>query len=83
MKIKVEKGLPIPKSGSGGHNAKYPWDSMEIGDSFLVPYRPNVPNAHTQTNLLCCANGHAKKNNLPNKYRTRCCPDGVRIWRIK
>lgn len=31
---KVEKGIPMPSHGA----EKYPFDRMEIGDSFTVPY---------------------------------------------
>jgi hypothetical protein len=31
--IKVEKGIPIE---GNPRNAKYPWNELEVGDSFLV-----------------------------------------------
>lgn len=33
--IKIDKGVPKP-NGRGGAPAKYPWQLMEIGDSFFV-----------------------------------------------
>jgi hypothetical protein len=32
--IRVRKGVPIP---GGGKNNRYPWDEMQVGDSFLFP----------------------------------------------
>jgi hypothetical protein len=37
-KFKIEMNIPIPKHG----NTKYPWDKMNVGDSFLSEERVNV-----------------------------------------
>jgi len=34
--VKIEKGVPIPKRGGAGGNRKYPWLTMEVGDSFVM-----------------------------------------------
>ena len=36
MKIKIEKGVQIPKKGKYGYK-EFPFDKMQIGDSFFVP----------------------------------------------
>ena len=33
--FEIEKGVPIPMMGRG--RQVYPWDRMEVGDSFFVP----------------------------------------------
>lgn len=38
--VKIEKGIPIPNVNKNGRKKKYPWDTMEIGDSFVMP-RPS------------------------------------------
>lgn len=35
--IKIEKGIPIPPPSNGGRAPKYPFEGMEIGDSFTIP----------------------------------------------
>lgn len=60
--IKIDKGVPMP--------TKYPWKSMEIGDSFVFPYRPS------NKGLYRCA-AHAGI-----KISIRKEGDGIRIWRI-
>ena len=32
--FRIEKGIAIPKKS---RNRKYPWEQMEVGDSFVVP----------------------------------------------
>lgn len=33
----LEKNVPIPAALRAGRKSKYPWASMEVGDSFFVP----------------------------------------------
>jgi hypothetical protein len=33
---KLTKGVPLPPSSGGGGKAKYPWQSMEVGDAFFT-----------------------------------------------
>jgi hypothetical protein len=34
--IKVDKNVPIPNNAGGGRRKKYPWNEMEVGDSFEI-----------------------------------------------
>jgi hypothetical protein len=36
MGFKIEKGIPMPRRGRPC-GSKYPFDQMEIGDSFVIP----------------------------------------------
>ena len=36
MTIEIEKNIPLPKLGEGGH--EYPFAAMDVGDSFFVPH---------------------------------------------
>lgn len=72
--IKVEKGIPIPeKPRKGGKPAKYPWATMDVGDSFFVE---GVPLA----NFASGAYNAAKL--LNRKFSLRTVEGGVRVWRI-
>lgn len=68
--IVVEKDVPIPPRS---RRTKYPWRSMEIGDSFFAKIKdtsagPLVQQAQKSTGFL---------------FTTRRVDGGVRIWRIK
>lgn len=34
--MKIDKGIPIPKEGQSRVRKHYPFDQMEVGDSFAV-----------------------------------------------
>ena len=44
QKIQIDKGIEMPefKRGGGGSGSKYPWEEMEVGDSFYA-YRSTPP----------------------------------------
>ena len=75
-KIKVEKGIPLPRSNA----SKYPWKDLEIGDSFFCPGKKI-----SQVNATMCPIDYRGKRKFA--ARTRTLEDdneeGVRIWRIK
>lgn len=35
--LPVEKGVPIPAPVGVGRPRLYPWDEMQVGDSFAIP----------------------------------------------
>lgn len=70
--FEVEKDIPLPKTRQ--KLKKYPWDSMEIGDSFLVP-KTEGKNAR--------ASAYASGFKSGRKYASRLQKDGTtRIWRL-
>lgn len=78
MKIVIEKGVPIPPKQTGrkkgeAHGWKYPFKSMEVGDSFLVP---NISNSGMVS--LCSRYREAGLGH----FVTRSEPRGVRVWRV-
>jgi hypothetical protein len=66
--FKVEKGVPHP--GKGG---KYPWSTMEIGESFFVPDSDGGA-PHTAA--------HAAGRRLGRKFTTKKVDGGRRVWRV-
>ena len=67
QEIKIEKGIPIPPFG---RRAIYPWEAMEVGDSFL---------ASKYTNTTIAGRVYA-----PKRFSYRKQPDGsYRVWRVK
>lgn len=70
MSYKIEKGIKPPSKTT------YPFEGMDVGDSFLVT------GTH-QGVVSACACAYARKFPLL-KFTTRTQPDGsVRVWRIK
>lgn len=75
--IKIDKKVRIPTGvASGGNKGKYPWRSMEIGDSFFVPGK-------TPTGMSAPA--FAKADGWQFTFRSvqESGVDGLRIWRIQ
>ena len=68
----VDRNIPIPPRLNGGGYYKYPWESMEIGDSFLATV--------TLSTMSSVANRAAKRTG--RKFSCRTTKDGIRVWRI-
>ena len=72
--IKIEKDVPMPKK-TRGRDAKYDFDSMEVGDSFFVEGDSKI-----QISVLTCA-----RRKKPKKFITKkeVCKgkSGYRCWR--
>ena len=67
MEIKIDKDVPVPDLGL------YPFDQMEVGDSFVTP-RACVRTAAAEW---------AKRRGNGAKFVCRRQPDGTfRIWRV-
>lgn len=68
MLVKIEKNVPMPTDT----RSRYPWDEMEIGDSFIYPRK----DVHQYASVM-------SKRRSPKKYVGRTI-DGVnRIWRVE
>ena len=76
--VKIEKNRPIPETAAKTKQGKYPWSTMEIGDSFLVNIR--------QLAFGSLANYNARMRRLKQrqiKIETHKEGDKCRVWRIK
>ena len=77
MTIEIESNVPIPESTSG-RRLKYPFESLEVGDSFFVegkePAQVSGSKKHFSAKL-----GH--------RYICRTVTEdgvkGVRLWRVE
>jgi hypothetical protein len=77
--FKIDHDVPIPNAP---RNSRYPWDQMQVGDSFFVP-DPDGKNGHLKllnTMAGCASNQKKKKKTV---YTVRSESNGVRIWRVK
>lgn len=77
----IEKNIPLPRKTKRGV-ISYPFDKMDVGDSFLVPYKERL-----KSTLASQVHSNAKSYVLRSKlnwvFSTRQEEDGVRIWRVK
>lgn len=73
--FEIEKGVEMTKLI--GKDNKYPFKTMEIGDSFFVPCGKGE-SVIVQRNIAQCA-----RHRLPLKFSTRQLEGGVRCWRIE
>lgn len=72
--VDIERGVPIPIT----RHHKYPWESMEVGDSFFVSAEDDLhPSAVYQSALRAC------KRYAPRKYKSRTVDGGWRVWRTE
>jgi hypothetical protein len=82
MAFKIEKGIPLCRPSSKSN--KYPFDDMEVGDSFFAPH-PEAKNA--RMSALARNKGQYKKlpKHIPvqRRFATRTVEGGIRIWRVE
>jgi hypothetical protein len=70
--FKIETGIAIPERlGSRGASPKYPWATMDVGQSFFVPNPPK----HFASMVTHAGRLHSRSFS----YRTM--DDGIRVWR--
>ncbi len=70
---RIEKGVEIPPHGlTGGARQKYPWATIQPGDSFKV--RTKKPT--TIRGIYLCAANQGMKVSVRRE------PGGFRVWRI-
>ncbi len=70
--VKIEKDIPVPRMRS-----KYPYATMEVGDSFLVPNPYFGKTGHVRSYLP------RKDQKFVGKFTQRLTPEGLRVWRIE
>lgn len=71
--ITVEKNFPMPEAKHGGKKL-YPWDTMDVGDSFAFPRGTKATSARGQA--------HSAGKRYGRKFAVRVMPDGTyHCWR--
>lgn len=83
MMIEIEKNVPIPARKSSVRNKKYPFELMEVGDSFFVPERSvktfgsTVSAAARRTGYKFATRQTAEHGQFGERV------EGVRVWRVE
>lgn len=72
--ITVDRGIPIPKPvvTTGGKTPKYPWRTMQIGESFFVKKPSYVFRNYCYNTGVRCG----------RKFSCRAEGNGTRVWRV-
>lgn len=77
-KIAIDNDVPVPDYAPRPTTRVYPWEDMEVGDSFAVP-----EGVKEQT-LRSTAYAWAKRNAPGRKFRVRRDESGrYRCWRVE
>ena len=75
--FKIEKGVPIPKVPYGAKKKpeKYPFLSMDVGDSFFIPgMESKIVTAYISSWRRRVGNS--------KKFSVRTMDGGIRVWRV-
>lgn len=73
--IKIQKGIEMPNTK--GRKMKYPFDTMEVGDSF------EYPKGRAKNSVLSSAKSWAKRNKEKKDFAVRTVDGKFRLWRTK
>jgi hypothetical protein len=80
--IRIDKGIPVPRIKQLRNTPKYPFDKMEVGDSFMILCEEDK--VKNQSRLISIAKNsylvNAKLKGIQS-FTTRILEDGVRCWR--
>lgn len=69
--MKIEKNIPIPTKASAGRKSMFPWEDMQVGDSFFVSEHKSPPSAPSRV----------RKEGM--KFTSRSVDGGFRVWRTE
>lgn len=78
--VRIEKGVPIPNKCANSGNKKYPYESMQVGDSFMIALKKD-DYSYTQNQARASAKSASERTG--HKYTTRRVEGGVRVWRVE
>ena len=83
---KIDKDIPIPKCRN---DTKYPFDSLEVGDSFFVSCEHTSKTFINMQRYVSYANRKRKAEEKVNpgqnivRFISRRVDEGIRVWRLK
>ena len=81
MKYEIEQGVPVPADRSI-RNSKYPFEKMEVGDSFAVPVPDTERAGDYAAGIRTVAYAWGKKRSGKFKVRIEGNHTSIRVWRV-
>jgi hypothetical protein len=80
--IIIEKGVPVPERKYREY--KYPYQGMDIGDSFAVTVPEGRSSSSMRSQMYSCARAYCLKVEQEKKFKVAIePPNKIRTWRIK
>jgi hypothetical protein len=73
----IEKNVPFERKKK---ETKYPFDKMEVGDSFFVEC-DEFNSSSRRASTMALALYHTKSEK--KKFKSALCDGGFRVWRVK
>lgn len=77
MPYEIQKNIPAPHEGT--KFSRYPFKTMEIGDSFFVPDKDLT----SMGSLYSATAQYKRRNNVTFKVKKFPLEQGFRVWRIE
>ena len=82
MSITIDKDIPVPEGTSARFRTQYPYRTMEVGDSFLIPFVEGESKVIAMRRMYQSASW-ATKRFAPQRFIVRRTEEGVRVWRTE
>lgn len=79
MSIKTEKKIRMPKRGDD--KRVYPFDTLEVEESFFVPLPKGKALDSLQAQIMSASRAYADRHDSTLKFSSRQEDGGIRIWR--
>ena len=80
--IKIDKNVPFTRKGIEKPKTYYPFDKMEVGDSFLVLLEGRKAQ-NVRSNLTRLGHSYSYKNKVNCIFATREESAGIRVFRTQ
>ena len=85
VKYKIEKNIPLVHGLL--LKCEYPFDKMEVKDSFFIKLEGQSDKQKENLGVKVCSTGRKRSHHQDRKkvrrYAYRIYPNGIRIWRTK
>lgn len=76
---RIEDNIPLPVRDN--HRDKYPWNFLQLGQSFLVDLKPGQTHQRLSNSLTSCRALAERKTGF--KFTMQWVGKGIRVWRSR
>ena len=79
--FQIESGVEIPPQAQPLRKTKYPFNRLNVGDSFVFPVATDEDREAVQNRLQSAAANWGRSRGM--RFVTRRVTQGIRVWRVK
>ena len=79
--FQIESGVEIPPQSQPLRKTKYPFNRLNVGDSFVFPVATDEDREAVQNRLQSAAANWGRSRGM--RFVTRRMTQGIRVWRVK